>query len=272
MGPVLSDETLPGAASLSDIYGQFTRVDAPAAATAENAWIGEIQPFRSDDAARSFLHEIEEGRPAWVAAGRIREAPISGCHWADPLLVGMNLWCKVLVLILPKPAHTRAYLLRPSFPEYYSVVHPHPRYDQQITWEGRRTPGLCVYSPQEFVYRPDRDRISQFLDQLTLYVARHLVWLRTRQLVRGVPPLGGDVLRVLMPGERPVTDAPRLVRVELGRQVYEYWRGYWPGPTSRASSPATHLALLSPEGECWCGSGVAYEQCHRKADKSAAGR
>jgi hypothetical protein len=275
MGPVaFSDETPPGAASLSAEYPQFTRVQSPTA-DASSAWIGEIQPFASDESARSFLHEIEAGNQIWIAGGRVRDSLPSGSHWADPLLVNMAAQCRLLILIQRAPAHPRAYLLRPLFEEHYAIVHPHPRYDQQIEWDGQKTPGLCVYSAPEFRYKPERALIPQYLDQLTLYAARHLVWLRTRQLVSGTPPRDGIVLRTLMPGEPLFNDKPRLVRPASSERkaICEYWRGYWPGRTAYAFNPVTHLKRLKPEGECWCGSGAAYQACHRSSDaKGAAAR
>jgi hypothetical protein len=224
-------ETPHIAASLSFEYPQFTRVSPPQRSSAESAWIGEIQPFSSDESARAFLHDIEKGREIFVAGGRIRPAPPTESHWADPLLVGMTSECKLLVLKLPSPSHPRAYLLRPLFQEHYSVVHPHPRHDQQIEWDNKKIPGLCIYSESEFRYSPDRDRNSQFLDQVVLYVARHLIWLRTRQLLRGFPPKG-NLMRSLRPGELLVDDRPRVVRRGDTSQkpLLDYWCGYWAGP------------------------------------------
>lgn len=266
-------ETPFPAASLSQDYLQFTRVRTPGSSSAESAWIGEIQPFASNECARAFLHDVENGKEVWLSGGRIREASSIGSHWADPLLVGMSVKCRLLVLVQPGPAHPRAYLLRPLYAEHYSYVHPHPRFDQQIEWRGAKISGLCIYSASEFEYDPDRERISQFLDQVTLYVARHLIWLRTRRLLRGVPP-GGEVLRMLRPGEMLVDDRPVVVSPARGSQkaVWDYWSGYWPGPIAEAFNPKTHFRKIHPHKECWCGSGLIYESCHRPSDAAAAVR
>ncbi|MFC5864260.1 SEC-C metal-binding domain-containing protein [Acidicapsa dinghuensis] len=190
-------------------------------------------------------------------------------HWADPLLVNMTVRCRLLILIQPLPAHPRAYLLDPLFAEHYGLVHPHPRYDQLIEYEGKRIPGLCIYSASEFEYDPRRDDISKFLNQLTIYTARHLVWLRTRQLFRGFPP-NGVLLRVLLPGETLINDMPSVVFAGDPRRMImlDYWSGYWPGPTARAFNPATHLKFIGPNQQCWCGSGSTYKSCHRPLDKA----
>lgn len=255
------------AASLSSEYPQFTRVLPPTNSDAESAWIGEIQPFTSDIAARAFLHKIEKEDPIWISSGRIREESLGEPHWADPLLVGMSIRCKLLILIQATPSHPRAYLLSPLFAEHYSLVHPHPRSDQTVVCDGKNVPGICIYSAPEFKYEPTRERNSQFLDQATLYVARHLIWLKTRQLFRGFPP-HGTLLKVLTPGEMLLSDKPTLIRPAMGnaKPILDYWTGYWPGPTSQAFNSATHLRSIRASQECWCGSGVLYGTCHRPGD------
>jgi hypothetical protein len=264
---IFSLEASQIATSLSADYPQFTRVIVPEGSNADSAWIGEIQPFASDDVAKAFLHRIETSGPIWVSSGRIRKEISGKPHWADPLLIGMGVRCKLLILMQPAPAHPRAYLLNPVFPEHYSLVHPHPRFDQMIVWNHKNVPGLCIYSAPEFQYDPMRERISQFLEQATLFVARHLIWLRTRQLLRGFPPTG-TLLRVLRPGEALLNDKPVLVQpaVGTGKPLLDYWAGYWPGPIAHASNAATHLSIIRSHYECWCGTGVAYGACHRPAD------
>jgi hypothetical protein len=260
------------ATSLSMDYPQFTRVIVPEGSNAESAWIGEIQPFASDNVAKAFLHNIENNGPIWVSSGRIREERLGKPHWADPLLVGMSVRCKLLILMQPAPAHPRAYLLSPAFPEHYSVVHPHPRFDQMIVRNHKKVPGLCIYSAPEFRYDQTRERNSQFLEQATLFVARHLIWLKTRQLFRGFPHTG-TLLKVLRPGEILLEDKPVLRQPAngTGKPILDYWAGYWPGPTAHAFDAATHLKTIRPHHECWCGSGVAYGTCHRPADLISVG-
>ena len=259
------------AVPLSLFYPQFTQVVVPGGADADSAWIGEIQPFTSDTAARAFLHDIEAGKSIWVSGGRVQERGPSGIHWADPLLLNMTARCKLLILTRRFPAHPRAYLLNPEFPEHYSFTHPHPRFDLTITWEGKKVPGLCVYSAAEFKFDPKEERNRQFLDQVTLYVARHLIWLRTRQLFRGFPPKG-QLLRVLLPGDQIGDDRPVLRQPAFGnnKPIFDFWAGYWPGGTALAFDPATHLSRIKPHHECWCGNGKLYGMCHRPEDVAKA--
>src|SRR6185437_15095055 len=147
MSGEIPSKTPLDAASLASEYPQFTRIEPPDGSTAESVWIGEIRPFASDNSARAFLHDIEDGKPIWLSRGQIQEAQSLAKHWADPLLVHMAVRCRVLIFIQPAPAHPRAYLLSPLYAEHYSWVHPHPRSHEQIEWQGKKIPGLCIYSP-----------------------------------------------------------------------------------------------------------------------------
>ncbi|WP_371417440.1 SEC-C metal-binding domain-containing protein [Granulicella sp. S190] len=71
-----------------------------------------------------------------------------------------------------------------------------------------------------------------------------------------------------MPGEILISDRPVQVQqaVAEGKPTWDYWAGYWPGPTAAAFNPETHLKKIKPHEECWCGSGVPYGSCHRPAD------
>jgi SEC-C motif len=268
--PFASYEAPRDGAPLSLLYPQFIRVPVPAGTGAASAWRGVIQPFDSDSSARAFLQDAEADRTIWVAGGRIKPSHSRARHWANPNLVNMVTECELLVLLPPPPAHPRGYLLSPRFAKHYSWVHPHPRYDQRIDFEGGEISGMCVYSPPEAEFDPAQDPISQFLDQATIYVAKHLIWLRTRQLHQGTPR-HGIVVRGLQPGEEPESDAPTLLVTRSGKPTGQvlYWRGYWPGRTAKGFTPGTHLATVNPRQECPCGSGQNYGDCHRSEDQKA---
>lgn len=261
------------AAPLSAAYPQFYQTDVPIESNAESAWVGEIRPFDDDIAARAFLQAMEERREVWISSGNIHAGSHSRAHWADPLLVGMPTVCKLLVLVQPAPAHPRAYLLSPRFADHYAFFHPHSRADLKISWKGKDLPGMCVYSAAEFAFVKGTDMYMQFLDQATLYVARHLIWLRTRQLYRGLPP-AGTVIYIPRPGELIISDRPvQQRRIIGGREEVqlEYWAGYWPGPIARAMGPKEHIRSIRPNQECWCGSGELYGTCHRSIELLSMG-
>ena len=69
-----------------------------------------------------------------------------GQHWAHPLLVGMDTACDVLICT-QADAMPRAYLLNPRFQPFYAdtMIHPHPRADQTILYEGKALPRLMCF-------------------------------------------------------------------------------------------------------------------------------
>ena len=55
---------------------------------------------------------------------------------------------------------------------------------QSILYDHSRLPGLRVFSSAEICFDPETNFFTQFLDLITQYVAKHLIWLRTRRLNR----------------------------------------------------------------------------------------
>ena len=259
---------------LTPDYQQFVQAEPPADGLTVSAWRGVIQPYSDDAAARSILCDIEAERTLWISAGSIRPGASTESHWAHPLLVNMAAPCEVMVCTQPD-AVPRAYLLSPRYQPYYAdtAVHPHPRSDQTIDYSGRPLPGLCVFSSAEFRFVEDADYYTQFLDQLTQYVAKHLVWLRTRRLCRKI----GHVVTPLyqpLPGEAIVEDAPRFQWVQTRSgpaRAMDFWSGYWPGRSAKAMTPAEHLRQIKPTLPCWCGRHKMYGECHRNRDSVLAG-
>jgi hypothetical protein len=212
---------------------------------------------------------MEAERTLWISAGSIRPSESKEQHWAYPLLLGMDETCEVM-LCTQMDAMPRAYLLSPRFqPHYtYTLIHPHPRADQTILYEGKPLPGLCVFSSAEMTFSEDMNFYTQFLDQLAQYVAKHLIWLRTQRLCRRI----GNVTSVLYqprPGETILEQVPvaHWVQLPLGPVwATDYWSGYWPGKTARAITPSEHLRQIKPNQRCWCGLNMKYGECHRNRD------
>jgi hypothetical protein len=255
---------------LTPDYPQFVEVMPLADGLTVSAWRGLVQPFSSDVAARAILCDMEAERTLWVSAGSIRPGESTGQHWAHPLLIGMNTRCDVLVCTQKDAAMPRAYLLNPRFQLFYAdtMIHPHPRADHTILYEGKELPGLCVFSRAELAFDEETNFHTQFLDQLTQYLAKHLIWLRTRRLCRR----SGGVMSVLYqpyPGEFIVEQAPvaHWVQLPSGRiLVVDYWSGYWPGKAAKAVTPAEHVRQIKPMQRCWCGLNRKYGECHRAND------
>jgi hypothetical protein len=239
-----------------------------------SAWSGFLKPFESDVAARSILRDMEAERALWISEGTIRPSEDQGMHWADPLLVKMDISCEVM-LCIQVDAMPRAYLLSPRFQPFYAdtAIHPHPRGDHTILYKGRPLPGLCVFSSAETIFRDGQDFHTQFLDQLTQYVAKHLIWLRTRRLCRMI---AGKTYVLYQPkaGEQIIEQAPRPHWVQLAAgptQALDFWSGYWPGKPARAITSAEHLRQIKPAQRCWCGLNKTYENCHRPLELALVG-
>jgi hypothetical protein len=254
---------------LTPDYPQFAPAEPPADGITVSAWRGGLQPFANDAAARSILCDMEAERTLWVSAGSIRASSSTEQHWAHPLLVDMDAQCEVM-LHMRAEAMPRAYLLSPRFQPHYAdtLIHPHPRADHTISHDGRPLPGLCVFSAAELTFSEDTDFHTQFLDQLTQYVAKHLIWLRTRRLCRRVGCVT-SVLHQPRPGETILEQAPVGHWIQLpSGPVWsvDYWSGYWPGRAARAITPAEHVRRIAPTQRCWCGLNRSYGECHRSSD------
>lgn len=268
---LLESQAVPlHAAPFTSDYPQFLPASSPTDDTTVRSWRGTIKPFADDTVAKFALVEMELERPLWISAGQILGGTPASSHWAAPLLVRMDQVCDVLICE-QQNAIPRAYLLSPRFHEYYGIpgIHPHPRSDQLIEYGGIRIPGLCVFSSAEFVFEPGVDPHTQFLDQVTQYVAKHLIWLRTRRRLKKIGASEPIVLHQPQAGAY-IDDTAPIERFEvlptgLTRTI-EYWSGFWPGKIASASTPLEHLQKIRPNGRCWCGMARKYGDCHRSLD------
>jgi hypothetical protein len=241
------------ASELSD-YVQFKACDVPKESGASRAYRGFIRPFSDDATARRVLRAIEGNRPITVFGGRL-DADDTGLpdHAHEDFLVEMGIPFTVMVLTFSDGQRSRTYLLDPPIIPRLSAC-PHLRPDKSIVIGGTKVPALCVYSGAVFKFDDDKSAIEQVLDQTATYLAKYLVWLRTRNLYRRTPE-GDKLVHKRVPGEH-VGNAEILLRIN------SFWEGYWPGP-SAPSGPLAHIETISPEDECWCWSGVSYGQCCR---------
>jgi hypothetical protein len=269
---IFAPRSMPSvAASISIHYPKFVRTDLPSGSAASSAWEGIIQPFMREADAKTFLHLIEQDKPFGVSEGTIiceEDSSMPGGHWADPYLVDMDTKFRVLVLSFDPPVHPRAYLLSPEFSSAFLSHHPHSRGDLEILFRDRRLAGLCVYSAAEFRFPGLVERIVEYLDQVSAWIGRHLIWLRTRRLYR-LAPGGPELVYSPRPGEMVVDTEVGVRNAAIASIVPRercFWNGYWPGKSARATGK-DHLRLLDPSGECWCGSGSAYAACHRPTEE-----
>lgn len=251
-------------------YPDFRQTVVPENCEAIRAWTGAIRPFVCDEEARNFLYCVEAGRQFDIAAGTVyAHRPTTARHWADPYLVQSNIQFQVLVMEFGGTEHPRAYALAPEISYDAHPLCPHLRGDRILKIGHLRLPALCVYSGAEFRYAADLPRLVQFLDQVTSYLGRHVVWLRTRVML---PQRLGDRF-----GAMPIDEATYSSPLGFQRDPFVAKRvrkaakctGYWPGPAAPTGAEQ-HLTTIKPDQECWCWSGKRYAVCHRKSDQIMA--
>jgi hypothetical protein len=196
--------------------------------------------------------------------------PATG-HPLEKLLTAMQVSFELLLLEFAPPVHPRIYGLKPRISDYVYPAHPHLRRDQRIEHSGVSLPALCVYSAADFKYRKELPILVEFLDQAATFLAKQLIWIRTRRLFAidsgeliYVPP-AGDIVLDFEPREGD--NLPAISRHV--RRTNRVWRGYWPG-SSAPSGPAAHIAAINPNSECWCGLGLRYRDCHFPREKQIA--
>lgn len=252
---MITTQTLGPPAPESD-YSQFAETDIPPGSGASKAYRGYVRPFSDDETARQVLRALEANLPLTVSAGRLHaSASHLPKHPVEGFLLDMALPCTVIVLEFPGTEHRRAFLIDPGLVPRFSQ-NPHVRIDKSICFNGRMHPALCVYSGNLFRYQGDRTRLEQFLDQTATYLAKHLIWLRTRMLLcRAYGSVAANVVRRRKPNET-------VTQMELILSPHVYWEGYWPG-VSAPAGPMQHLATIKPKDECWCWSGKLYGDCCR---------
>jgi hypothetical protein len=130
----------------------------------------------------------------------------------------------------------------------------HLRRDKPIRVDGKSIAALCVYSGAVQRFDSTRNRLEQQLDQTATYLAKYLIWLRTRQLYRRTDE-GPKLVRHRAPHGK-------ITLAEMSRSPDLFWEGHWPGPCAPSGTEA-HLATIKPDDECWCWSGKAYGECCR---------
>jgi hypothetical protein len=257
------------AVELDDYYTAFYQVEVPIGTSATRAWRGRLQPYRSDDDARNLVNIFERSGSVscdqgFLSCGAENAARTAG-HWANPFLVSMAQQFEVLILERQERMHPVAFSLRPEISWYRFPGHPHLRVDIPLRYAGRTLHGLCVYSAADFGYARNVPRIVQYVDQVAGYLARHLVWERTRRLedFEGscilYQPKPGELIFDSEPQMQPRESLPFLRHPK--RYPERIWRGLWLGKSAPAG-PQLHLATIRPSQECWCGSGKRYKLCH----------
>jgi hypothetical protein len=252
-------------------YPGFSPVEVPSGTSARRAWIGSLQPFEDDESSRLLLRALDENRAVQIDRGTVRAISYpDASHPLEELLTTMRVSFNLLLLEFAPPVHPRVYGLKPRISQYVFPAHPHLRGDQRIEYRGARLPALCVYSAADFRYLKEIPTSVEFLDQIATFLAKQLIWIRTRRLfdidtgqLIYAPPAGDLILDF----EPRSEDNVPIVSLRV-RSTTRIWKGYWPGDTAPVG-PAAHVATISPHSECWCGRGLLYRDCHLPNEKRA---
>jgi len=231
------------------------------------AWQGTIQPFVDDQCAREAMRTLQLDRPVDVAAGRISVPPEVGSVIPSPQesrLIQCDVVFDVLVLEFESPAHPWVFSLAPTISKREFPDHPHLRADRILQLPSRTVCGLCLYSAAEFEFDPNIPAVPQLLNQVAIFLGKHIIWTKIRRLF--------DVRRGVIIDEG-MSESAEVNRIPINSiwqaQPVERWLGFWPGTS--AASGRDHLSL-NPHGPCWCGSGLLYGDCHHPEEEIMWGR
>jgi len=265
------------AASLAIHYPQFKQEEVPERSNAIAAWRGVLCPFPDDATACEVLRRLKANKPFDISAGSIVVDQESAFrlpgHRAEPSLVNMRMAFTVVILEYANGEHHRAFAIHPRISRHMFPYHPHLLDGVSIAFGNQRIPALCVYSGAHYRYTGSVPRIIEFLDQVTTYLARHMIWRRTRRLYE---VSAGGIREIYRPsaGEFIIDHEPRLRTDSIantGSSPLRYWDGYWPG-TVAPQTPEEHLRTISPKQECWCCRGIPYGECCRPRDLALLAR
>jgi SEC-C motif-containing protein len=155
-------------------YPQFKVVEPPPGSGSVQAWEGAIQPFPNDRELGAILEDLEIGMEVIVKlGGALAHDPRCGrWHSVPPYLnlVGpADASFQLQVLAFPAKRHPRAFSVRPRISPGRYPCHPHLFVDG----------ALCPYLPSDNVWSWGRNTVADFLDYISIWLAKHLVWERT---------------------------------------------------------------------------------------------
>jgi hypothetical protein len=242
-------------------YPQFYESAIPEGSGASHAYRGFIRPFSDDANAKRVLRSIDAHQPLSVSSGRLdSDADHLPLHPLGDYLVNMAIPLTVVVLEFAGKRHPSAYLVDP-LPVRRLSANAHIWWNKALIIDGEAVPELCIYSGNLFTYDSGFERLPQFLNQLSTYLAKHLIFLRTRMLHRLQKNGTARLVRKRRP-EEPIT----LNSIKLFDNLL--WFGKWVGKIAPNGS-LMHLRTVDPNGECWCNSGEIYKNCHQSQDFAA---
>lgn len=275
-------------------YPQFSPTDPPDSSGAVRAWKGIIRPFPSVAELGPIIADLEQGRIVDIeVGGGLVHSNQCTSHHGTPVflsrLVRMQEDFSVVVLEFNYGKHRQAYCLSPEISRRTLPWHPHLR-DDLPGWFGRWLPAICPYRSDEVSISPGVDGMVKYLDYVSIYLAKHLIWLRTADFkcktdgyhprIVYTPPNGMGWLhgvngihvgKELYDTRYTSTEITRILASSINGGAVHGWEGIWVGDSAPHDLP-TYVATILPASQCHCGSGKRYAACHRKEDIEAVGQ
>jgi hypothetical protein len=283
-----------GGHDLALYYPSFGLVAPPHGSKAVRAWKGRITPFSDNSQLGEIVQDLDKHAKVDVdVEGLLRHHDACRVrHTALPYmsrLIKMRTTFQVLVLEFEGKRHRQAYCLEPEISSRIFPSHPHLRRDQMALAD-RPVDAICPYRADE-TRSPD---LVTYLDYVSIFLAKHLVWVRTLELRRCsgdappttiyvprpnaadfTPPLATrDALGYpLAPWLGSTASVRDLVNAAADRKHFLAWEGTWVGPAA-SHDPAVIVETVRASGDCVCGSGRRYGTCCRSVHVEAirAGR
>ena len=207
---------------------------------ASESWIGTIRPFAlcSGDDLLPILDDLDAGGDVLLQNGSLLHDPACQRRHRSPSYrnglgdIGAESFC-IKVIVWPPPVHPKAISI---FPEISSAVFPNqPHLFRPEPRAG--LPELPTLMPDALcAYRPGDGEWSWRLGDLVLFLDFVAIYL-----------------------------AKHAVWVRTGADN----GGVWIGPHA-SHAPRDLITQLDPLGECRCGSGDRYRDCHLAVDQARA--
>jgi hypothetical protein len=144
------------------------------------AYRGRIQPFASEGVAASAARLLNGSFGVDVHGGFLLSDERSNSLPAielNPTRQDLTQDFEVLVLGFDHTPDFWAFSLNPAISFQTFKDHPHLRGDRELVLNGRILHGLCVYSAAEFSISHFPSPLAEFLRQVSIYLAKHLIWL-----------------------------------------------------------------------------------------------
>lgn len=198
---------------------------------ATREWRLTIEPTPSDECLRYVLADLEAGKPVTVGdkgkVGHSTKCPTEGHATFAPAL---RLPQEKYFVSLTYPAAGRGQTW-PAHPKVRllvpDVARLSPTHPHFFRLLDSGDAWACAVSPQDGRWGWKSGGTVDYLDQVAVWLVKTQAWIAT----------GGGLP----------------------------WQGKWIGPAS-GHRPIEHLAAIEPTDPCWCGRGLGYGQCHRKAE------